>query len=97
MNHNYAREQLSKAVYQLAAKDGTIQERMMLATGPYLIFSPAFEDDDSLRQSLREILEALGGANYKGVIPKMSASELERIADKILTLHDQLIAGSGEY
>ena len=96
MSHNYAREQLSKAVYELAAKDGTIQERLIRAVGPYLLFAPGFEDkNDPIRERLIEILRAVGGiANYEKTIRGMSASELERIVDKILAVHDDLIAGS---
>jgi hypothetical protein len=71
----------------MAARDGTLQERLTSAA-EHILMAPL----GGGAPETKEIVEAIGGpGNFKTTIARLSSAEIERIVGKILSTHHRLL------
>jgi hypothetical protein len=90
--YRYATEKISKAVYELAAKEGSLKERMKRALSEQ-IFAPLQDLPKDEREDLESLRKDMG---TKDTLDGMSSEQLEKLADRMLGLLKSLLRKSHE-
>jgi len=83
---SYRMEKFSLAILDMASKDGSVQERLMLAIASNNILGL----DDHFDDDLRDDYMALKNELLRGSIKEMTSFEAFSIIDKIISIYSEI-------
>lgn len=87
---SYRLEKFSLAILDMASKDGSVQERLMLAVDGNNILGLDDHFDDDLRDDYMALKDELVREGSLATIEKMTSFEAFGIIDKIMSIYSEI-------